>query len=205
MIMNKPTHQDIDKLVRAIVLPFYHVRRDTLLPIGERRWENDAEHSWSVTILACALAPIIDPDLDLGKVAQLATVHDLVEVYAEDTSTFADQHKIASKADREQKAFLRIQAELIRFPWVVSTIHEYELKETNESRYVSAIDKYITVLYDYIDEGRQLREQKITKNRYHEGLEVQRKKVQQHAGVAQYYEEVRAALDTYPEFFYTEK
>ncbi len=43
--MNKPTHEDIENLLRKIILPFYHIKRDMPLPVGERRWENDAEHS----------------------------------------------------------------------------------------------------------------------------------------------------------------
>lgn len=44
-VMAKPTHSDIDSLLRTLVLPFYHIKRDMPLPLGERRWENDAEHS----------------------------------------------------------------------------------------------------------------------------------------------------------------
>jgi 5'-deoxynucleotidase YfbR-like HD superfamily hydrolase len=94
--MAKPTHTDIEQLIKTIILPFYHVKRDMPLPAGERRWENDAEHSWSVALLACALAPEVDPQLDLGKIAQYAIAHDLVEVYADDTSTFATEQKLAS-------------------------------------------------------------------------------------------------------------
>lgn len=202
--MNKPTHADIEKLIRKIVLPFYHVKRDTLLPLGERRWENDAEHSWSVTFLACVLAPMIDPSLHIGKVAQLATIHDLVEVYADDTSTFANQRKLASKARREKEALQLILNEFSHFSWLIQTLQEYETKNTNEAKFVSAIDKYITVLYDYVDEGRQLREQKITMDRYRTGLEAQRAKVQQHPEVAKYYEAIRALLDSRPEFFHAE-
>jgi putative hydrolase of HD superfamily len=202
--MNKPTHQDIENLLRKIILPFYHVKRDMPLPIGERRWENDAEHSWSVAFLACVLAPRIDSKLDVGKIAQYAIAHDIVEVYADDTSTFADEEKLASKADREEAALKRIAEEFAHFPWIGQIVEEYERKDTDEARFVYALDKYITVAYDYIDEGKLFRERKVTLKQYTKSLEAHRKKVQSHSEVAKYYEEVRSLLDAHPEFFHVD-
>jgi len=202
--MTKPTHADIEKLIRKIILPFYHVKRDMPLPIGERRWENDAEHSWSVAFLACSLAPQIDPKLDVGKIAQYATAHDLVEVYSDDTSTFANQEKLASKAEREEMALKRIAKEFAHFPWIVQTIEEYEHRNTDEARFVYALDKYIAVTYDYIDEGKLFQERKVTLNTYNKYLEEHRKKAHAHPEVAKYYDEVRALLDAHPEFFHVD-
>ncbi len=202
--MKKPTHADLENLIRKIILPFYHVKRDMPLPIGERRWENDAEHSWSVAFLACALAPQIDPKLDVGKIAQYATAHDVVEVYANDTSTFATEEELASKAEREEAALERIAKEFAHFPWIVQTIKEYERKATDEAKFVYALDKYIAVTYDYIDEGQLFRERKVTLVEYSKSLEAHRKKAQSHPEVGKYYEEVRSLLDSHPEFFHAE-
>jgi 5'-deoxynucleotidase YfbR-like HD superfamily hydrolase len=200
--MKKPTHADIEKLMRQVMLPFYHIKRDIPLPIGERRWENDAEHSWSVTFLACALAPQIDPTLDVGKIAQYATAHDLVEVYADDTSTFASAEKLASKADREEAALQRIAKEYAHFPWIVQTIEEYERKDTKEAMFVYALDKYIALTYDLIDEGKLFRERKVTLDEYNKSLTAHRKKAQSHAEVGRYYEDVRNLLNAHPEYFH---
>ncbi|MEK7152377.1 MAG: HD domain-containing protein, partial [Patescibacteria group bacterium] len=119
--MSRPTHTQIEYLLRTLVLPFYHIKRDMPLPIGERRRENDAEHSWSIAMLACSLAREIDPNLDVGKICQFAVAHDLVEVYAGDTSTFASEAKHASKAEREEKALQTITREFAHFPWIIET------------------------------------------------------------------------------------
>lgn len=76
--MSQPDFSDIQQLVRQLVLPFYTLERDLPLPIQNHRNENDAEHSWSLALLACSLAPEIDPQLDVGKICQYAVVHDLV-------------------------------------------------------------------------------------------------------------------------------
>lgn len=202
--MNNPAHADIENLIRGIILPFYHVKRDIPLPIGERRSENDAEHSWSVAFLACALAPQIDPKLDVGKIAQYATVHDIVEVYAGDTSTFAPQEALDSKAEREEAALKRIKNEFSQFPWIAQTIEEYESRSTDEAKFVYALDKYIVLTYRYIDEGRSFRECQLTHEMFDRKLEVHRKKAQSHSEIAKYYEEVRALFDSHPEFFHVD-
>lgn len=188
-----------------MILPFYHVKRDMPLPIGERRWENDAEHSWSVAFLACAIAPQIDSTLDIGKIAQYALAHDIVEVYADDTSTFATEEKLASKDEREEAALKRIGKEFAHFPWIVHTIEEYESRDSNEAKFVYALDKYIPVTYDYIDEGRLFRERKVTLNSYNKSLEAHRKKAKTHPGISKYYEEVRSLLDSHPEYFHSDE
>lgn len=200
--MAKPTHDHIEKLIRTLVLPFYHIKRDMPLPIGERRWENDAEHSWSLALVACALAPEVDSSLDVGKVCQFAVAHDLVEVYADDTSTFASEEQLATKAEREEQALRQIAKEFAHFPWIVQTIEEYERKDTNEARFVYALDKYIAVAYDYIDEGKLFRECSVTLAEYNKSLETHRVKAQSHPIIAEYYEAVRSLLDAHPEFFH---
>lgn len=202
--MHKPTHADIENLIRKIILPFYHIKRDIPLPIGERRWENDAEHSWSLTFLACALAPQVDPKLDIGKIAQYATAHDIVEVYSDDTSTFASKQELASKAEREALARARIAKEFAHFPWISHTIEEYEHHDTNEAKFVYALDKYIAVTFDYIDEGKLFQERNITLKTYNEYLETHRRKAHSHDEVAKYYDEVRSLLDAHPEFFHVD-
>jgi 5'-deoxynucleotidase YfbR-like HD superfamily hydrolase len=200
--MNKPTHADIEKLIRTIILPFHEIQRDIELPVGDRRGENDAEHSWSVAFLACALASQIDPKLDVGKIAQYGIAHDIVAIYADDTSTFASANKLASKAKRETMAVERIAQEFAHFSWVAVIVKEYERKDTEEAKFVYAVDKYIAVLYDYIDKGKFLQKQHITHEAYIRQMDIHRKKVRSHAAIAKYYEEVRALLDAHPEFFY---
>lgn len=200
--VKRPTHLDVHNLLRDIILPFYHVKRTTPLPIGERRWENDAEHSWAVAFLACCLAPQIDPTLDMGKVAQFAIAHDIVEVYAGDTSTFASAEELASKKAREAEALKRLSQEFAQFPWITQTIEEYERRDCNEAKLVYAIDKYIAIALDVLDEGQYYRDHQVTWEAFDKSMAVHKKKAHSHPEVAKYYDEVREILDSHPEYFY---
>ncbi len=203
--MPTPTHAHIEELAKTLILPFYHIKRDMPLPLGERRWENDAEHSWSIALLACSLAPEVDPGLDVGKICQFATIHDLVEIYADDTSVFASADQLASKDEREARALETIAKDFAHFPWIIQTIEAYERKDTDEAKFVYAIDKYITLLYDYLDEGRLFRERKVTLAQHNASLEAHRRKAHSHPAVGKYYDEVRDLLDAHPEFFHPEE
>ncbi len=199
---NKPHHADVQNLITSLMLPFYHIKRDIPVPTNERRFENDAEHSWSLAFLACALAPEIDKSLDVGKVCQLAIAHDIVEVFADDTSTFADSEKIASKEQREKRALHKIEAEYAQFPWIVNIIHEYERRESEEAKFVYALDKYLPVYFDYLDHAQLFRERKFTLEAYNKVLEPHRKKAHAHWAVGEYYDEIRELIDQHPEYFH---
>lgn len=200
-----PAPDDVESLVRELVLPFHTIKREMRLPTSDRSWENDAEHSWSLAFVACALAPEVDPSLDIGKIAQLALVHDLVEVYTGDVSALkgTDEEK-RTKEDNELQALQKIEARFGRFPWIAKTIHEYEARASAEARFIYALDKYLPVAYDYIDEGVYLNEAKHTKSSYDKALEPHRKKAHTHPDIARYYDDMRSKLDNHPEYFYPE-
>ncbi len=203
--MEKPSHEQVNELIEEIILPFYVVERDMLLPNqpeGQRRNENDAEHSWSVGILACALAQHVDPTLDVGLVSQFAIIHDLVEVYADDTSVWANSSALEAKESKEAIALQKIKDKFAHIPWLVKTVEDYEKQDTNEALYVRAIDKYIAVCIRFMDGGEFYRSKGITKDIFDKSLESHRRKAHGHAGVAEYYEKVRAIYDEHPEHFH---
>lgn len=198
-------HGEARELIGEIILPFYEIERDMLVPTqpeGRRRKENDAEHSWSVAILACSLAPHIDSSLDTGLVSQFATVHDLVELYAGDTSVWADDEDLDSKQMHEEKALEEIISRFGNFPWLVENVAAYERQDTNEALYVRAIDKYIALVIRFMDGGEFYRSHGITKEIFEKKLEPQRIKAHGHPGVAEYYEKIRTEYDEHPEHFH---
>lgn len=68
--------------------------------------------------------------------------------------------------------------------------------------FVYALDKYIAVAYDHIDEGKLFRERKVTLEEYNSSLESHRTKAHSHPSIGEYYDEVRHLLDQHPEFFH---
>lgn len=199
--MKRPTLDQLFALITELVLPFHQIERDIDLPLSPPRAENDVEHSWSVALMACALAPAIDPGLNVGKVAQFAIVHDLVEVFAGDTSIFAADDHHASKAEREHNALVTIRDRYAAFPWLAATIAEYEQKDAPEAKFVSAIDKFVALQIDYLDKGSYLKRNGVTAPKYFKSLQRPTQKGHLHPIVGGYYDQVLELIKAHPEFF----
>jgi putative hydrolase of HD superfamily len=141
--------------VGKLVLAFARVNRVTRYEDGVTP-ESDTDHTVMVSVSACALAKKLYPDnLDIGLVAQFATVHDMVEVYAMDTASFGitEEGKKAKDA-REREAFLRIQQEFKDvFPWLPEMIERYESLDTKEARFVKTVDKLMPKITHILNQG----------------------------------------------------
>lgn len=199
--MTEPTLEEIGALLTKLAFPLYQVQRDAIPPIEPRRFENDAEHSWSVAFLACSLAPEIDPSLDVGKIAQFAAVHDLVEVFAGDTSPWHEERIRSSKEGREAAALKHINKHFGRFSWISRTIEAYESRTSNEAKFVWAVDKVIILLMRYLDHGRYYVENEITKQLFDERLTVHREKAHAHPKIGTYYDQLLDLFAAHPEYF----
>ena len=150
--------------IGKMVLSFARVNRATLHEDGVTP-ESDTDHTVMVAICSCALASKLYPNLDIGKVAQFALIHDLVEVYAGDTNTFniTDEGR-KEKEERELAALKRIQSEFDTvYPWIAKTIEEYESLITNEAQFVKAVDKVMTKLTHRINQGAYLKREGKTR------------------------------------------
>jgi putative hydrolase of HD superfamily len=93
----------------ALAMQFATIQRATYLADGTTH-ETDTDHTVMLGLMGCALAATHEPTLDLGKIAQFALVHDLVEAYAGDTDTFnltSELHR-NNKSAREAAALERI-------------------------------------------------------------------------------------------------
>jgi putative hydrolases of HD superfamily len=72
------------------------------------RRENDAEHTWHLTVMAVLLAEHANAaDLNLLRVIQMLIIHDLVEIDAGDTFAY-DTKGYEDKFERELKAATRL-------------------------------------------------------------------------------------------------
>lgn len=150
----------------TMLLAFGRVDRVCYHPDG-KTLESDAEHTVMLGVMACAFAKEYEPHLDLGKVAQFALVHDLVEVYAGDTMTFrpftAEEKK--EKEEREHRALVRLKQEFDgEFPWIGETIEAYERLEDSEARFVKFLDKILPKLTHILNKGVMKREVGHTKD-----------------------------------------
>lgn len=146
---------EIDKLKQVL--------RQTWLMDKSRR-ENDAEHSWHVSLLAVLLIEhAAEPGLDLLRVLKMLLIHDLVEIDAGDTFVY-DEVGAQDKPEREERAARRIfgllpadQGEMLRALW-----DEFEARRTPDARYAAALDRFQPILHNYFTEGKAWRQHGIT-------------------------------------------
>lgn len=201
----QPNFDDIERVVREIVLPFYQIDRAIPLRFAGRSWENDAEHSWSVALVASMLAPHIDPKLDIGKVCQFAIIHDLVELHAGDTNVYGPEEHHETKEEREHEALKKLSKEFEHLPWLTETLAAYEAQDTAEALYVRSIDKYVALIFDYVDGGRYYRDNKLTRERFLKDIQRPRNKAKGHAGAFAYHEEAMERVLARKDFFHKDE
>ena len=138
-------------LLGRLCLQFGQVNRITKHPDGEL--ESDTDHTFMLTMLACSFASKYRPDLDIGLIAQYATVHDFVEVYAGDTDTLAS-FDANQKHDNEEQALRKLKSGFDHsLPWVSKTIETYNRLDTPEARFVKFMDKILPKITHLLNGG----------------------------------------------------
>ncbi len=132
-----------------------------------RRPENDAEHSWALCLCVIVLAEHANvPNLDVLRVLKMLIVHDLVEIDAGDTFAY-DTAAMAGQHEREARAADRIfgllptdQAVAFRALW-----DEFEEKQTPESKFATAVDRFQPMLLNCRTEGAAWNRHGVTQDR----------------------------------------
>lgn len=126
------------------------------------RYENDAEHSWHLAIMAFLLAEHVEEEVDILKVIKMVLMHDLVEIDAGDTYCYDEKAKL-DKREREEKCAKRIfemlpkeQCQMMYDLW-----EEFELMETPEAKYAAALDRLQPVLLNYTADGKSWKDHGI--------------------------------------------
>ncbi len=118
-----------------------------------KRYENSAEHSWHMSLMALVLAEYSNEKIDIGKVIKMALIHDLVEIDAGDTLLYAASRKDAAKDER--KCAERIFGVLPddQYKEFLALWEEFEAKETAEAKFAGAMDRLEPVMQNYYDNG----------------------------------------------------
>lgn len=131
-------------------------------PLGLDRYENSAEHSWQLALLAFSLAPYADPGIDLNRTIKMLLAHDIGEIDTGDTMAFAEggwEERKAAEWAAVQRIFGLLPptqaAELLAL-W-----QEFEDGTTAESRMANAVDRAMPVLQNLANDGQSWRENGI--------------------------------------------
>ncbi|HEX9658598.1 MAG TPA: HD domain-containing protein [Bacteroidota bacterium] len=133
---------------------------------GLDRFENPAEHSWQIALLASSLAQYAEPAVNLNRVIAMLLVHDIGEIDTGDTMAFVEGGWDKRKA-AELQAVKRIFGMLPgkRAEEFLSLWQEFEAGETPESRFANAVDRAMPVLLNLANNGQSWRENGISYER----------------------------------------
>ena len=136
---------EIDKMTRVL-------RRNLL--VDRSRRENDAEHSWHISVMALLFREFAVEKVDPLHAVEMLLVHDLVEIYAGDTFAY-DVEGYKTKASREKAAAEKLFAMLpreqgihIRALW-----EEFDTRSSADARYADCLDKLQPFLHNMLTEG----------------------------------------------------
>jgi len=133
--------------------------------LGTDRNENDAEHSWHLSLMAVVLSEYANSEIDVLQVLKMLLIHDIVEIDAGDTFCYDDEGA-TDKAEREQRAASRIFGMLsenqemeLRCLW-----EEFEKGQTPEAMFAKSLDRLMPLLHNYHSEGKAWKEHGITQD-----------------------------------------
>jgi putative hydrolases of HD superfamily len=119
---------------------------------GEK-YENDAEHSWHICVMAMVLAEYSNEKIDILKVIKMLLIHDIVEIDAGDTFLYAENRDEVfetekAAAERIFGLLPKIQYEEFMNLWL-----EFEAKETAEAKFAGSIDRIQPMLANCLNNG----------------------------------------------------
>lgn len=135
-------------------------------PLGLERYENPAEHSWQIAMMAQALAPFAATPVDVPRVVELLLVHDIAEIDTGDVIAFATEglaeRKIAERAAAGRICGLLPEPHRSR---VLARWEEFEDERTPEALFAHAMDRAMPVLLNLANNGQSWRENGISYDR----------------------------------------
>jgi len=133
---------------------FYYeaVRLKDMLRQGAVQWnvkkdrlESIAEHTFGCNILAISLAEELELDVNIGKVLEMLTIHELEEIAIGDVTPLDNIDKKSLK-NKARKSVFDMVKNLKNGSKLMELTDEYNDGETLEAKFAKAIDKLECVL-----------------------------------------------------------
>lgn len=150
------------------------IYRRALIKADNNRFENSAEHSWHISIMANVLAPYAEDSVDMSRVTLMLLIHDIVEIDAGDAFAFDTESVLAQQPEKESAAANRIFGLLPEHQGekFISLWHEFEQAETPDACFAKAMDRVLPLIQNMQNEGGSwsqnhvLKQQVINRNKY---------------------------------------
>ena len=131
-------------------------------PVGLDRYENSAERSWHVCVLALLLARYFPQPVDVQRVLEILLVHDVPEIDCGDQFVYTRDPvstAVVEAAAAERIFGLLPPAEGQR---LLARWREYEERQTPEARLAYAADRLMPILHNLMGGARSWRENDVS-------------------------------------------
>jgi len=144
---------DVSEALRFIVEidKMKSIRRRSLTYDGSH-YENDAEHSWHLAVMALVLERYASRPVNMERVLKMALIHDLVEVYAGDTFAF-DAAATAGQKEREALAADKIFSMIPEGAALRALWEEFDEGKTADAAFAASLDRLQPLLANHLNEG----------------------------------------------------
>lgn len=129
--------------------------------LADGRYENSAEHSWQIAMLAWSLAPFAPVGVNIQRVIQMLLLHDIGEIDTGDTIVYATEGWEQRKAEEWaciQRLFAPLGETGAEF---LAMWQEFELAETVDAKFAHAADRAMPVLLNLANHGQSWVENQI--------------------------------------------
>jgi len=135
-------------------------------PLGLDRYENSAEHSWQIALLAASLVQYAETPIDIDRVICMLLVHDIGEIDTGDTMVYVeggwDERKAAERAAVTRIFGMLPEEQRAKF---MALWDEFDDAQTPEARFAHAADRAMPVMLNLANNGQSWRENGITHER----------------------------------------
>lgn len=130
----------------------------------EDRRENDAEHSWTIALMALILAEHANEAVDLLKTVKMLLIHDIVEIDSGDILIYKKTPDIERLEEAGAERIFGLLPEEQKQEYI-ALWQEFEARQTPEAKFAAAMDRIEPVLQNINRRGELWRENGVNYER----------------------------------------
>lgn len=131
-------------------------------PLHLGRFENSAEHSWQLAVMAWLLARYAEKPVNVERVIKMLLLHDIGEIDVGDRIAYATEG--AEQRHLEELAAVKRICGMLPEEIGASCVElwmEFEAAQTPEARFAHAMDRSIPIILNLVNRGQSWRENGI--------------------------------------------
>ena len=126
------------------------------------RFENDAEHSWTIALMAVLLREHANFPVNLEKAITMLLIHDIVEIDAGDSFLYGSERADAHEKERQAAQRIFGMLEPAQRNHFLLLWEEFEARASNEARFAAVFDRMEPILQNYVNEGFTWKQNHVT-------------------------------------------